>query len=94
MQTDNRFLDDLARAASGALGALAGVRAEIESQLRAQLDRWLKAQNLVSREEFEAVKAMAVRAREQNEAQAKRLAALEAKLASQKPRKSVGAKSG
>ncbi|HJS33040.1 MAG TPA: accessory factor UbiK family protein [Alphaproteobacteria bacterium] len=93
MQTDNRFLDDLARAASGALGALAGVRAEIESQLRAQLDRWLKAQNFVSREEFEAVKAMAVRAREQNEAQAKRLGALEAKLATQKPRRSAGAKS-
>ena len=93
MQTDNRFLDDLARAASGALGALAGVRAEIESQLRAQLDRWLKSQNFVSREEFEAVKAMAVRAREQNEAQAKRLGALEAKLATQKPRRSAGAKS-
>ncbi len=93
MQTDNRFLDDLARAASGALGALAGVRAEIESQLRGQIDRWLKAQNLVSREEFEAVKAMAARAREHNEAQAKRIAALEAKLAADKPRRTAAGKS-
>ena len=81
MQTDNRFLDDLARAASGALGALAGVRAEIEVQLRGQIDRWLKAQHLVTREEFEAVKKMAAKSRAANEALEKRLMALEAKLA-------------
>jgi BMFP domain-containing protein YqiC len=78
MQTDNRLLDDIARAASGALGALAGVRAEIESQVRALLDNWLKGQNLVTREEFEAVKAMAAKARAENEALAARLAELEA----------------
>ena len=78
MQTDNRLLDDIARAASGALGAFAGVRAEIESQLRALLDTWLKGQNFVTREEFEAVKAMAAAARVENEALAARLAALEA----------------
>jgi len=80
MQTDNRFLDDLARAASGALGALAGVRAEIEGQLRGQIDRWLKAQDLVTRDEFEAVKKMAAKARAANEELEKRLVALEAKL--------------
>jgi BMFP domain-containing protein YqiC len=77
MQTDNRLLDDIARAASGALGALAGVRAEFESQMRALLDNWLKGQNLVTREEFEAVKAMAAAARTENEALAARIAALE-----------------
>jgi BMFP domain-containing protein YqiC len=78
MQTDNRLLDDIARAASGALGALSGVRTEIESQLRAMMERWLKAQDLVTREEFEVVKSMAARAREENEALAARIAALEA----------------
>jgi BMFP domain-containing protein YqiC len=81
MQTDNRLLDDIARAASGALGALAGVRAEIDSQIRALLDSWLKGQNLVTRDEFEAVKAMAATARTENEALAARLATLEAELA-------------
>jgi BMFP domain-containing protein YqiC len=78
MQTDNRLLDDIARAASGALGAFAGVRAEIESQVRAVLDSWLKGQNLVTRDEFDAVKAMAAAARAENEALAARLAVLEA----------------
>jgi len=80
MQTDNRLLDDIARAASGALGALAGVRAEVESQLRAVLDTWLKGQNLVTRDEFEAVKAMAAAARAENETLTARIAALEAAL--------------
>ncbi|HEX9463248.1 MAG TPA: accessory factor UbiK family protein [Alphaproteobacteria bacterium] len=84
MQTENRLLDDLARAASGALGALAGVRGEIEAQLRSRLEAWLKAQNLVTREEFEAVKAMAAKARLENEALAARLAELEKKLAEQR----------
>ena len=78
MQTDNRLLDDIARAASGALGALSGVRNEIEAQLRAMMERWLKSQDLVTREEFEVVKEMASRARTENEALAARLAALEA----------------
>jgi BMFP domain-containing protein YqiC len=81
MQTENRLLDDLARAASGALGALAGVRGEIEAQLRSRLEAWLKAQNLVAREEFEAGKAMAAKARLENEALAARIAELERKLA-------------
>jgi BMFP domain-containing protein YqiC len=86
MQTDNRLLDDIARAASGALGALAGVRAEVESQLRAVLDTWLKGQNLVTRDEFDAVKAMAAAARAENETLTARIAALEAAL----NRKSAG----
>jgi BMFP domain-containing protein YqiC len=87
MQTDNRFFDDIARAANGALGALSGVRNEIESQLRAVMDRWLKSQDLVTREEFEVVKEMASRARSENEALAAKVAALEAALAAQGPRR-------
>ena len=81
MQTDNRLFDDIARAANGALGALSGVRAEVESQLRGIMERWLKSQNLVTREEFEVVKEMASRARTENEALAAKVAALEAALA-------------
>ncbi len=81
MQTQNRLLDDIARAANGALGALAGARAEVEAQLRGRLDHWLKAQNFVTRDEFEAVKAMAAKARMENEALEARVAELERKLA-------------
>jgi BMFP domain-containing protein YqiC len=85
MPADNRLIDDMARAASGALGALTGVRDEIETQFRTRLEAWLKNQNLVTREEFEVVKAMAVRAREENEAQALRIAELEALLRTHTP---------
>lgn len=81
MQTDNRLFDDIARAANGALGALSGVRSEIESQLRGFMERWLKTQDLVTREEFEVVKEMAARARTENEALAAKVANLEAALA-------------
>jgi BMFP domain-containing protein YqiC len=87
MQTDNRLLDDIARAASGALGALSGVRNEIEAQLRAMMERWLKSQDLVTREEFEVVKEMASRARAENETLQERLAALEAALAARSGRR-------
>ncbi len=80
MQTDNRLLDDLARMASSALGSLQGVRGEIDAKLREQIGRLLAGMDLVAREEFDAVKAMAAEARRQNERLAERLAALEAKL--------------
>lgn len=78
MQTENRLLDDLARVAGGALGVAAGMRSELEARLREQLERILGRMDLVTREEFDAVKAMAVKAREEQEALAERLAALEA----------------
>ena len=81
MQSQNRFFDDLARVASGAVGALGGVRGEIESRLRDQLERVLVGMDLVSREEFEAVKAMAAKAREEQELLQAQIAALEARLA-------------
>ncbi len=81
MQTDNRILDDLARIATGALGTLQGARGEVEALIRQQFERILADMELVERDEFEAVKAMAAAAREENEQLAERIAALEAALA-------------
>ena len=81
MQSQNRFFDDVARVASGAVGAITGVRDEIEARLRDQLERVLAGMDLVSREEFEAVKAMAAKARDEQEVLHRRLAALEERLA-------------
>jgi len=81
MQSQNRFFDDVARVASGAVGALSGVRGDIEARLRDQLQRLLDGMDLVSREEFEAVKTMAAKAREEQESLMRRVEALEARLA-------------
>jgi BMFP domain-containing protein YqiC len=98
MQSDNRLLDDLARVASGALSALTGVREEMEARLRDQFERILDRMNLVRREEFEAVQAMAAKARAEQERLAERLAALEERLGAEprakaaKPRHGHGSK--
>lgn len=81
MQTDNRIIDDIARLAASAVGTLHGARHEVEGAFRARLERILADMELVSREEFEVVRAMAQAAREENEALKDRIAALEAKLA-------------
>jgi BMFP domain-containing protein YqiC len=80
MQTDNRILDDMAKAATGALGSLAGLRHEIEMRVQQQLERLLGRMNLVSREEFESMKAVAQAAREEQIRLERRLADIEAKL--------------
>jgi len=80
MQFDHRLLDDLARVAGGALGTLAGMREEVEARLRQQFERILAGMDLVAREEFEVVRAMAAKARAEQEALAERVAELEAKL--------------
>ena len=77
MQSQSRLFDDLARVAAGAVGTLSGVRSEIETRLREQLERMLAGMDLVTRDEFEAVKAMAVKARTEQEDLAKRVAELE-----------------
>src|SRR5690606_30488603 len=77
----------LARVANGALSAAAGVRTEIEQLIRQQFERFLADRDLVTRDEFEAVEAMAVRAREEQEALAARVAELEAALAKAAVRK-------
>ncbi len=81
MQSQNQFFDDLARMASGAAGALTGMRGEIEARFRDQLERVLAGMDLVSREEFEAVKAMAAKARDEQEILLDRIEALETRLA-------------
>jgi len=81
MQSQNRFFDDLARVANGAMGALSGVRSDIEARVRDQLERVLAGMDVVSREEFEAVKAMAAKAREEQDELLRRVAALESQLA-------------
>jgi BMFP domain-containing protein YqiC len=83
-----RILDDLARLVTDAAGVAQGVRREAETLARAQLDRLIATMDLVSREEFEAVRDMAALARDENEALRKRIDALEAKLALQTARSS------
>jgi BMFP domain-containing protein YqiC len=87
MSSDNRFFDDLARVASGALGAVTGLREEIEARVKEQVQTFLDRMNLVRREEFDAVQAMAAKARAEQERLAERLAALEARLAEPPPRR-------
>ncbi|MDB5555624.1 MAG: hypothetical protein JWL86_5608 [Rhizobium sp.] len=80
----NRILDDFAKLMTDAAGAVQGVGREVEGAFKAQAERWLNSMDLVKREEFEAVREMAVKAREENDALAARLAELEAKLAASK----------
>lgn len=80
-QTSNRILDDLAKLMTDAAGAAQGVRREVESIMRSQGERMMADLNVVRREEFEAVKAMAEKARAENERLAARMAELEARLA-------------
>jgi BMFP domain-containing protein YqiC len=84
MQSQNRFFEDLARVAAGAMGTLSGVRSEVESRLREQFERVLSGMDLVTRDEFEAVKAMAANARAEQEDLARRLAELEGLLAARR----------
>ncbi|MGF7171674.1 BMFP domain-containing protein YqiC [Sphingobium xanthum] len=74
MQSENRFFDDLSKIINGAAGTVAGMTREFESNARERAKEWIGGLEFVSREEFEAVKAMAAQAREQ-------VAALEARLA-------------
>jgi BMFP domain-containing protein YqiC len=78
MQSQNRMLDDLVKMMNGAAGTIAGMGREAEGGLRDKMRDWVGGLDMVSREEFDAVKAMAVAARDENEALAKRIAALEA----------------
>ena len=81
MQSQNRLLDDLAKVETSAMGTLSGMREEVEAQFRQRFERVLSQMDLVTREEFDAVKAMAAKARSEQEALEARLAALEAQLA-------------
>jgi BMFP domain-containing protein YqiC len=80
MQSDNRILDDMAKVATGALGSLTGLKQEIEGKVQQHLERLLGRMNLVSREEFDAMKAVAQEARAEQIRLARRVEALEARL--------------
>ena len=75
--TSSRILDDIARLATDAAGAAQGVRREVETVVKTQIERLLRDLDVVTREEFEAVREMALLAREENDKLAARLAALE-----------------
>jgi BMFP domain-containing protein YqiC len=82
--TSSRFFDELAKLMTNAAGAAQGVRREIDVLVQGQVERVLNNLDIVKREDFEAVKAMAQKAREENDALAVRIAELEARLAGTK----------
>jgi BMFP domain-containing protein YqiC len=79
-QTSNRIFDDIAKLMTDAAGAAQGVREEVETMMRSQGERILREMDVVSREEFEATRLMAEKARDENEALKARIEALEKKL--------------
>jgi BMFP domain-containing protein YqiC len=79
-QTTGRLFDEIGKLITDAAGAAEGVRKEVESVVRSQAERVLRDLDVVQREEFEAVKAMAQKAREENEQLKQRIAELEARL--------------
>ncbi|WP_342358642.1 accessory factor UbiK family protein [Terrarubrum flagellatum] len=83
--TTNRILDDLAKLATEAAGAAQGFRRDAEGALKSGLERLLRDMNLVTREEFDAAREMAILAREENEKLEARIAALEARLSGGAP---------
>ena len=83
MQTRNRLFDDVARVASGAASSFGGLKAEVESLVRTQVERLMGDQGMVSREEFDAVRDMATKARVEQERLAARVSELEAEIQKQ-----------
>ena len=92
MQSENKLFDDLVKMANGFAGTMAGMGREAEASARERFREWVGGADFVSRDEFEAVKAMAVAARDENEALKTRIAALEAKPAVAKPKSEPKAK--
>lgn len=77
MQTRNKILDDISQLMTNAMGVAQGAKDEAETAMKSMLDRWLADRDFVTREEFDAVRAMAQKAREENAKLEARLAALE-----------------
>ena len=92
MQSENRLFDDFVKVMNGAAGTLAGMTREAQAAMQERFREWIGGLDLVKREEFEAVKAMAVAAREENEALRTRIEALETRpAAAAKPARGKGA---
>jgi BMFP domain-containing protein YqiC len=81
MQSENKMFDDMVKMVNGLAGTMAGMGREAESSAREKMREWIGGQDFVGRDEFEAVKAMAAAARDENEALKARIVALEAKAA-------------
>jgi BMFP domain-containing protein YqiC len=81
MQSENKLFDDFVKMVNGVAGTMAGVGREAEASMREKAREWMAGADFVSRDEFEAVKAMAAAARDENEILKSRIAALEAKVA-------------
>jgi BMFP domain-containing protein YqiC len=81
MQSENRLFDDLVKMVNGVAGTMAGMGREAEANAREKFREWMAGSDFVGRDEFEAVKAMASAARDENEILKARIAALEAKVA-------------
>jgi BMFP domain-containing protein YqiC len=79
MQGGNKIFDDLSKLMTNAVGVAQGAKTEAETAMKGFIDRWMAERNFVTREEFDAVRAMAQKAREENDALAARIVALEAK---------------
>ena len=79
MQSRNKILDDVSQLMTNAMGVAQGAREEAETAVKSVIDRWLADHDFVTREEFDAVKAMAQKAREENENLKARLDAIEKK---------------
>ncbi|MGJ8627719.1 MAG: accessory factor UbiK family protein [Sulfitobacter sp.] len=79
MQTRNKFFDDVSQMMTNAMGVAQGAKDEAETAFKGMMDRWLSDRDFVTREEFDAVRAMAQKAREENEALKARLDTLESK---------------
>ena len=77
MQSKNKFLDDIGQMMTNAVGVAQGAKDEAETAMKSLVDRWLADRNFVTREEFDAVRAMAQKAREENDALKARMDALE-----------------
>jgi BMFP domain-containing protein YqiC len=97
MQSENRMFDDLVKMVNGFAGTMAGMGREAESSAREKFREWMAGTDFVGRDEFEAVKAMAAAARDENEVLKARIVALEAKVgaaasASAAPKRTAGKK--
>ncbi len=77
MQTRNKFFDDMSQLMTNAMGVAQGARTEAENTMKSLMDRWLADRDFVTRDEFDAVRAMAQKAREENEALKARIEAME-----------------
>jgi BMFP domain-containing protein YqiC len=94
MQSENKLFDDFVKMVNGVAGTFAGMGREAEASAREKMREWMAGADFVGRDEFEAVKAMAAAARDENEALKSRIAALEAKTGGTAPAGATGAKRG